>query len=517
MTLSHFAVLLAALAPLALSSATRAQGLGPRIAVDGGIVAGVQTGELASFKGIPFAAPPVRELRWRAPQPVVSWQGELIADRFSPMCLQPLRPKNSVFYLGEESSSEDCLYLNVWSTAKAGDRRPVMVFVYGGGWTIGSASLPLYGGDALAAKGAVVVSFNYRLGALGFLAHPELTAEGNGASGNYGLMDMIAALKWVKANIERFGGDPGNVTLYGQSAGSVAIALLQVSPPAKGLFHRAIGQSGGYQIQGPLQTLADAETAGVASAAKLKAPSLKALRALGGDTIMNGDNNLRPIVDGAVLAQQPSETFAAGRQAAMPILVGSNADEGTAYPVVMTPAAFAADAEKRYGAAAVRLLSLYPAATDAEARAASYAVLRDRTFAAPMRRWAREQSGAAPVFVYHFSRVHPFIEGLGYAQQTPAIGMGAYHGAEMAYAYGTLDVLNRLAKTRAWSDDDRRYADAMMTYWINFARSGNPNGEGLPSWPAYKPDSEQAMLFGKTIAPGPLPNKPQLDFFIDHN
>jgi para-nitrobenzyl esterase len=218
-----------------------------------------------------------------------------------------------------------------------------------------------------------------------------------------------------------------------------------------------------------------------------------------------------------VLAQQPSETFAAGRQAAMPILVGSNADEGTAYPVVMTPAAFAVDAEKRYGAAAARLLSLYPAATDAEARAASYAVLRDRTFAAPMRRWAREQSGAAPVFVYHFSRVHPFIEGLGYAQQTPAVGMGAYHGAEMAYAYGTLDVLNRLAKTRAWNDDDRRYADAMMTYWINFARSGNPNGEGLPSWPAYKPDSEQAMLFGKTIAPGPLPNKPQLDFFIDHN
>ena len=416
MTLSHFALLLASLAPIAIASAARAEGvvpvLGPRIAVDGGIVAGLQTGELLSFKGIPFAAPPVRELRWRPPQAVVPWQGELIADRFSPMCLQPLRPKNSVFYLGEEPSSEDCLYLNVWSTAKAGDKRPVMVFIFGGGWTIGSASLPLYGGEALATKGAVVVSFNYRVGALGFLAHPELTAEGNGSSGNYGLMDMIAALKWVKANIARFGGDPGNVTLYGQSAGSVAIALLQASPQAKGLFHRAIGQSGGYRIQGPLQSLADAEKAGVASAAKLKASSLQALRNLGGDTIMNGDNNQRPIVDGAVLAQQPSEVFAAGKQMAMPTLVGSNADEGTAYPVAVSPAAFAADAEKRYGADAAHLLSLYPAATDAEARAAGYALMRDRTFAGSMRRWAREQAAVAAVFVYHFSRVHPFVDGL---------------------------------------------------------------------------------------------------------
>jgi para-nitrobenzyl esterase len=525
MTLSHFAVLLAAIAPLALANVARAQaptpsragGLGPRVDVAGGAIVGVQTGDLVSFKGVPFAAPPVRELRWRPPQPVVPWQGELVADRFSPMCLQALRPKNSVFYLGEEPSSEDCLYLNVWSTAKPGDKRPVMVFVYGGGWTIGSASLPLYGGEALAQKGAVVVSFNYRVGALGFLAHPELSAEGNGASGNYGLMDIMAALRWVKANIERFGGDSGNVTLYGQSAGSVAIALLQAAPQAKGLFHRAIGQSGGYQIQGPLQSLADAEKAGVAAAAKLKATSLKALRNLGGDTIINGDNNMRPIVDGAVLPQQPSEIFAAGKQAAMPTLVGSNADEGTAYPVAVTPAAFAADAEKRYGADARRLLGLYPAATEAEARAASYALMRDRVFASSMRRWAREQAAVAPVFVYHFSRVHPFVEGLGYAQQTPATGMGAYHGAEMAYAYGTLDVLNRFGRTRAWTDEDRRYSDAMMAYWINFARSGDPNGEGLAAWPAYKPAAEQVMLFGKTIAPGPLPNKPQLDFFLDHN
>lgn len=489
----------------------------PRVVVEDGLVVGVRSGELVSFKGIPFAAPPVRELRWRPPQPVTPWTGELVADRFSPMCLQPLRARNSVFYLGEEPSSEDCLYLNIWSTAKAGDKRPVMVFVYGGGWTIGSASLPLYGGEALARKGAIVVSFNYRVGARGFFAHPELTSEGNGASGNYGLMDMVAVLKWVNGNIERFGGDPANVTLYGQSAGSVAIALLQASPLASGLFHRAIGQSGGYNISGRLQVLADAEKAGIASAAKLEAPSLAALRNLGGDVIMNGDNNLRPIIDGAVLLQQPAEVFASGSQTAIPILVGSNADEGTAYPVAMSPSAFVTDAEKRYGADARHLLALYPAATDAEARAASHALMRDRTFAAPMRRWAREQSAVAPVFVYHFSRVHPFVEGLGYAQQDPATGMGAYHGAEMAYAYGTMDVLNRFAKTRAWSEEDRRYSDAMMSYWLNFARTGDPNGESLPAWPAYELDSEQAMLFGKTIAAGTLPNKAQLEFFFDRN
>jgi para-nitrobenzyl esterase len=512
MTLAHAILLCAVLAPLALVRSALAD-TPPRVEVEGGAVAGVRAGELATFKGIPFAAPPVRELRWKPPQPVVPWQGELVADRFSPMCLQPLRAKNSVFYLGEEPSSEDCLYLNVWSTAAAGARRPVMVFIYGGGWSIGSASLPLYDGAPLAAKGAVVVSFNYRVGALGFLAHPELTAEGGGTSGNYGLMDMVAALNWVKANIARFGGDPGNVTLYGQSAGSVAIALLAASPRAAGLFHRAIGQSGGYALGGRLATLAEAEKAGVAAAARLKASSVKAMRDLGGDAIMNGDNAMRPIVDGALLPQQPADIYAAGRQMKVPILVGSNADEGTAYPVVMTRAAFEADARKRYGGDADALLALYPSDTEEAARTASYALMRDRTFAAPMRQWGREQSKVAPVFMYHFSRVHPFIDGVGFQQQNPGRRMGAYHGAEMAYAFGTLDVLNRLGATRAWIDADRRYSEAMMGYWLAFARAGDPNAEGLPAWPAYRPDGEQVMLFGETIAAGSLPNRPQLDFF----
>jgi para-nitrobenzyl esterase len=517
MTLPHLVLLCAVLAPLAMAHTVRADSP-PRVEVEGGAVVGVRTGALAAYKGIPFAAPPVRELRWKAPQPVVPWPGDLVADRFSPMCLQALRAKNSVFYLAEEPSSEDCLYLNVWSTAAAGDKRPVMVFIYGGGWTIGSASLPLYDGAPLAAKGAVVVSFNYRLGALGFMAHPELTteglkAEGKGASGNYGLMDMIAALKWVKANIARFGGDPGNVTLYGQSAGSVAIALLATSPQATGLFHRAIGESGGYALGGRLATLAEGEKAGVAAAEKLKAPSLKALRDLGGDAIIHGDNNMRPVVDGVVLPQQPIEAYAAGKQMKVPILIGSNADEGTAYPVVMTPAAFEDAARKRYGANAHALLALYPARTEADARASSYALMRDRTFAAPMRLWGVQQSKVAPVFMYHFSRVHPFVDGVAFQQQNPGRKMGAYHGAEMAYAYGTYDVLNRFGTTRAGTDADRRYSEAMMGYWLAFARTGDPNAEGLPAWPAYKPDGEQVMLFGAEIKPGALPNRPQLDFF----
>jgi para-nitrobenzyl esterase len=481
--------------------------------VDGGTVVGVQTGEVVVFKGIPYAAPPVRGLRWKPPQPVVARQGELIADRFSPMCLQPLRAKNSLFYLGEEPTSEDCLYLNVWSGAKAGEKKPVMVFVYGGGWTVGSGSLPLYSGESLAKQGVVVVTFNYRLGAMGFFAHPALTAEGGGTSGNYGLMDMIAALKWVKNNIERFGGDAGRVTLYGQSAGAAAISLLMVAPDAAGLFHRAIGQSGAYAIQGPYLKLAEAEAAGTSTADKLRARDLQALRDLGGDAVMAADNSLRPIVDGKLLPLQPSQVYGDGKQLPIPILVGSNADEGTAYPVVMNAAAFEQDAKKRYGVEANAFLVLYPAKTDNEARAASYALMRDRTFAAPVRRWAAEQARVAPVFAYHFSRAQPFVDGLGYQQQTPATNLGAYHGAEMAYAYGTLDALNRLAKTRNWTDEDRKYSRTMMSYWVSFATKADPNLDGLPAWQPYKPEEEQVLLFGRDIRMGDLPNKAQLDFF----
>jgi para-nitrobenzyl esterase len=491
--------------------------LTPAVAVTGGAVAGVHQGNLSVFKGIPFAAAPVRELRWRAPAPVIPWQGVRIADRYSPMCLQALRAKNSVFYLGEEPSSEDCLYLNVWSPDPRPEAKlPVMVFVYGGGWTIGSGSLPLYSGEGLARKGVVVVTFNYRVGALGFFSHPELTAESKrGASGNYGLMDMVAALAWVRDNVAGFGGDPGNVTLYGQSAGAVAISLIETSPLAKGMVQRAIGQSGGYALGGVMPSLAEAEQQGVALAEKLKAPSLQELRDKPGDVIVAADPGSRPNVDGYVLPKSPAEVYRGGGEAPIPALIGSNSDEGTAYPVAMSAAAFTEDVRKRYGARADALLALYPAATDAEARASSYQLHRDRLFASAVRLWARDQSRVAPVFVYHFSHHPPFADGVAYQQQNPASALGAYHGSEMAYAYGALDTLNWNGTVRNWTDADRKLSELMSNYWVNFAKTGNPNATGLPIWPPYDPAREQVMLFGDSIHAGDLPNKAKLDFFAD--
>jgi para-nitrobenzyl esterase len=506
--------LLVCTAALASSTVTAEPKPTAAVQIEGGQVAGQHDGTLAIFKGIPFAAPPVRELRWRPPQPVVPWQGVRVADRYSPMCLQPLRAKHSVFYLGEEPTSEDCLYLNVWTPGLDKAKRPVMVFVYGGGWVVGSGSMPLYAGDGLARKGAVVVTFNYRVGALGFFAHPALSAEsGNAASGNYGLMDMVAALKWVRANIARFGGDPGNVTLYGQSSGAAAISLLLASPQAEGLFQRVIGQSGGYALGGPLPDLAAAEKKGVAAAEKMKAPTLQALRNLGGDAVMASDNFWRPTVDGVVLRAQPAETFGASRQMRVPALLGATADEGTAYPVAMSAAAFAEQARTRYGERAEALLALYPARMDEEARAASYALHRDRTFVVPVREWATAQARVAPVFMYHFARVPPFAADLNYQQQSPASRLGAYHGAEMAYAYAVLESLNWKGRARDWTDADRKLSEVMSSYWFNFARSGDPNGPGLPAWPKYAADAERVMLFADGARAAELPNKPQLDFF----
>ncbi|MBR0751790.1 carboxylesterase family protein [Bradyrhizobium jicamae] len=490
--------------------------LTPPIEITGGSVVGLRDNGLSVFKGIPFAAPPVRELRWKAPALVVPWSGVRIADRYSPMCLQALRAKNSVFYLGEEPSSEDCLYLNVWSPDVRPDAKlPVMVFIYGGGWVIGSASLPLYSGEHLARKGVVTVSMNYRVGALGFLAHPELSAESDHkASGNYGLLDMIAALNWVRDNIARFGGDPANVTVYGQSAGAIAISLLQASPLAKGLFHRAIGESGGFALGGPPPPLAEAEKDGVKLMDKLKAASIKELRDQGGDVITAAGFAARPVVDGYALPKPPAEVYRAGEQMRVSVLVGSNSDEGTAYPVAMSASAFVESAKQRYGERADALLKLYPASTEDEARASSYELHRDRTFASAVRGWAREQSLISPTFSYYFSHVPPYAAGLSYQQQSPAIKLGAYHGAEMAYVYGTMDTLNFNGTTRNWTDADRKLSETMSTYWVNFAKTGNPNGNGLPAWPTYDAAQEQVMLFDEAVHAGALPNKAKLDFFL---
>ena len=511
---------LAAAALLGASMATAFAGSDPQltkpVTTTGGKVVGVVETGLNVFNGIPCAAPPVRNLRWRDPQPAAPWSGTRIADRFSPMCLQSLRPKNSVFYLGEEASSEDCLYLNVWAPRAGQPKKPVMVFIYGGGWTIGSASLPLYSGDGLARKGVVVVSFNYRVGTLGFLSHPELAKESpDGTSGNYGLKDMVAALQWVKANIASFGGDPHNVTVYGQSAGSAAISILMTSPKARGLFQKAIGESGGFGTGERMLDRSAAEAAGTALGAKLNAASIAELRNLGGDVIVATANTSRPIVDGTFLPRQPDEVFKAGGQMVIPILVGSNANEATVYPVARKPDAFRSDATKMFGERAGELLALYPASNDAEAATSSYNLFRDRIFAGPVRAWAKAQSGVAPVFMYHFAHPQPFVAGLGFQQQSSAAKFGAYHGAEMAYAFGNLDVLNALGKTRDWSEADRQLSLTMSTYWVNFATTGDPNSKGLPEWPRYRAADEKVLFVGDTLSVRDIPNKPQLDF-LEH-
>jgi para-nitrobenzyl esterase len=483
------------------------------IKIDSGLVAGVAApGDTHRiYKGIPFAAPPTGERRWKAPQPVQAWSDVLQAVQYPPMCMQNLRYHNSIFYQGEEAMAEDCLYLNVWTPAKAAtDKLPVMVFVYGGGFRVGSSAMPTYRGDGLARKGAVVVTFNYRVGVLGFLAHPELTKEAK-SSGNYALMDMIAALEWVKRNIAAFGGDPGRVTIFGQSAGAVAESYLMASPRAKGLFHRVIGESlaGFNGSGGKMSDLDKAEQAGAAFAKAVNATSLAELRNKPADELIRAPWNVAGIVDGNILPDDVDTIFAKQRHNDVPLLVGSNSDEGTPYPQADTAARFVEQARTRYGDDAGDFLKLYPARSDAEAKESGYASMRDGQFAWQVWKWARMQTalGNAPAYLYYFGRRPPFPAESVY-RENPGPKLGAHHGAEIVYAANNLD-----ASKLPWTDWDRKLADAMSSYWVNFAATGDPNGSGLTPWPKFDTRSERVMHFGDKIEVGGVANKPGLEFF----
>ncbi len=379
------------------------------VRVEGGLVSGTlsEDGDMRIFRGIPFAAPPVGALRWRAPQPVLPWQEVRKADTPPPICMQA-RPKGvSVFSYPEQATetiSEDCLYLDLWAPVmeKNAAKLPVMVWLYGGGFTGGSLGNPLYDGSNLAEKGAIVVVANYRTGKLGFLALKELSDEsGHHASGNYGLLDQIATLEWVKKNIARFGGDPSRVTIFGQSAGSFAVSLLMGSPAAKGLFQRAIGESGAQfgpvvdePVPGAMQRLAGAEKSGLALEQALGVSSLAELRAKPAEAIQaaRGPSPWAwsyPIVDGYVVPDDLNAIFAAGKQNDVPLLTGSNADEGTTFGRPTTLAAYLDTTEKEYGSAADALLRLYPATDNDEATEMNEDVARDRGFAWHNWQWAR--------------------------------------------------------------------------------------------------------------------------------
>ncbi len=481
------------------------------IRTDAGLVAGAAgvNPVVRVYKGIPYAAPPVGDLRWKAPQPVAAWAGTKQATEFSSVCQQEPYAPTSVYYSPLGSIGEDCLYLNVWTAAKsAAEKHPVMVWVHGGGYTRGTGATATYNGEALAQKGVVVVTINYRLGIFGFLAHPELTKESpNHASGNYGLLDQVAALQWVKKNIAAFGGDPTRVTIFGESAGSSAVNYLQASPLAKGLFHRVIGESGANFNRG--MTLAEAEQNGVKFASQIHATSLADLRKKPATELLKDGGSFRPDVDGYFLPDQVEAIFAAHKQSDVPVIAGYNHDEGTTLspaPASLTPQSFADQAKQRYGKFSDEFLKLYPAATQEQVTKAHYDSFRDAGMGWQMRTWVRNNAanGKAPAFLYFFTRVPP---------GPPKIG--AYHASEIAYVFGNLGT------RRAWEDADHKLSDAMSSYWANFATSGNPNdgpyAKGLPKWPTYSPASDESMIFGDTIAVQPKVNKITLDFFDRFN
>jgi para-nitrobenzyl esterase len=472
------------------------------------------------FKGIPFAAPPVGALRWRAPQPVANWNGVRDASRFGNVCIQPAGPTegpgarlNIAVLPDSPPRSEDCLYLNVWTGAQnADERRPVMVYVFGGAFTEGAGSVPLYDGDALARKGVVVVTLNYRLGAFGFFAHPALTAESpRAASGNYGLMDMLASLRWVQRNIGAFGGDAGNVTVFGQSAGAMALASLVASPEAKGLMQRAISQSGTWLGLGPaaaMRTRAQAEEAGVRAAAEAGASTAAELRALSSADVAAKLRSAGLIVDGWVIPEDPSTTFAAGRQNAVDVLVGSNKDEAF-FPGASTVQEFEEQARARWGALTEKFLALYPHATDTQARSSAAQQSNDGTFWVARLYADYQVRRGNNAYLYFFAQNPPAPAG------RPAFP--AAHAAELPYVFDNLGELPLYPDgsdptLAAASAPDREVAERMSSYWTNFARNGDPNGAGLPAWQAHAVGaSERALVIDAQPDSESLPAKSRLE------
>lgn len=515
-----YAVVLAAAVSM-LSSPAAAQ-LREPLALDAGLLgnSAASSAGVRVFKGIPFAAPPVGALRWQAPQPVAKWNGVRDASKFGNVCMQPAGPTedpgarlNIAVLPDSPPRSEDCLYLNVWTGAQSADeRRPVMVYFFGGAFTEGAGSVPLYDGDALARKGVVVVTMNYRLGAYGFFAHPALSAESpHESSGNYGLMDMLASLRWVQANIAAFGGDSGNVTVFGQSAGAMALASLVASPEAKGLMHRAIAQSGTWLGLGPaaaMRTRAQAEEAGVRAANDAGVATAAELRAM---STADVDAKLRSagmIVDGWVIPEDPSTTFAEGRQNAVDVLVGSNKDEAF-FPSASTVRQFEEQARARWGTLATQFLALYPHGSDAEAQAAAAQQSNDGTFwvARLFADYQVRQGNKA--YLYFFAQNPPAPPG------QPAFPVA--HAAELPYVFGNLGALplfpdRRDPKLAASSAPDAMVAEQMTSYWTNFARSGDPNGPGLPDWQAHEVGaSERALILDAEPSAETLPVKARLE------
>ncbi|MGQ9632973.1 MAG: TAXI family TRAP transporter solute-binding subunit [Bryobacteraceae bacterium] len=480
------------------------------VRVEGGLVEGTVEDGLTVYRGIPFAAPPVGELRWRAPEPVIQWSGVKRADKFAPACMQAAPPGGAGANQGP-GMSEDCLYLNVWTPAKsARERLPVLVWIYGGGFSGGATSVPTYSGEKLAKRGVVFVSIAYRVGPFGFLAHPGLSAESkSNVSGNYGLLDMIAGLQWIQKNIAAFGGDPKRVTIFGESAGGIAVSMLCASPLAKGLFHGAISQSGGSF--GPprpggmpgenMQCIADAERVGEAYAKSAGASSVAELRKMSAEQVLATSRGRRglswPIIDGWVIPDDQYKLYEARRYNDTPILVGYNSDEGLSFSPPKTPQAYIESVRQRYGPFADKLLKVYPAGETTVPKTARD-LTRDAAFGWHTWAWARlhSRAGKSKVFYYYFDQ-HP-----DYPPGSPREGQGTPHGADVPFVFEHLNVPNRQA-----APGDEELSAAMAAYWTNFAKRGDPNGEGLPHWPPFSESNPVVMYLKHPPRTGPVPSE----------
>ena len=474
----------------------------PTAKVEQGELKGAIEDGLSVYRGVPFAASPVGDLRWRAPQAAAHWEGLRSAEKFAPQCMQSIPGI---------TTSEDCLYLNVWSPAKSASAKvPVLVWIYGGGFSVGGTSVPTYSGEQLAKKGVVLVSIGYRLGALGFLAHPGLSAESpQHVSGNYGLLDMIAALAWIQKNIAAFGGDPSKVTIFGESAGAIAVSELCASPLAKGLIQGAISESGGsfghLRAGGApgenMRPLALAELSGEDLALNLGAKSVADLRRLPAEKLVAAGQTNRgtgwPIVDGWVIPGDQYNLYESKQFNDTPILVGYNSDEGASFGAPRSPETYIAGVHARYGSFADSLLRVYPTDKTSVPKTARD-LTRDAAFGWHTWTWARMQAslGKHKAFYYYFDQ-HP-----EYLADSPQAGHGSPHGMEVEYVFGhpTGGPSGKPSAT------DLVISDAMATYWTNFAKYGDPNGKGMPKWPAFTDEHPDLMYFAGTAHTGPLPN-----------
>ncbi len=496
---------------LACASAAFAQTSRP-VRTQAGLVQGAVVDGVRVYKGIPFAAPPLGNLRWAPPQPPKAWKGVKRTVAYAPACMQIPVVEPSLG-LDAVKVSEDCLYLNVWTPAKSSrERLPVMVWIYGGGFTIGATSMTQYDGVNLAKKGVVYVSVAYRLGPLGFLADPELSKQQGGHSGNYGLLDQIAGLKWVKRNIAAFGGNPNKVTIFGESAGGISVSMLCASPLAKGLFQGAISESGGsfapahadHDAGENVPTLAQAEKTGAAFIAKLGVSSVAAARKLSAADIYKhvggGLGGWWPNFDGYVLLGDQYKLYEEGKYNNTPILVGTNADEGALFVASTTMQKYKEGVEAGYGQYARNILAVYPDNSPKQALHSARDLARDINFAWATWSWARLQnsSGGDKTFVYYFNH-RP-----NYPHLPRFKSWGPAHGSEISFVFGNF------TKGMPATPEDKKVSAQVSSYWVNFAKYGNPNGKGLPNWPAFTNSKQMVMELDDPSKAIPVPNLEQL-------